>query len=109
MQLTVQIRAYYKNGLQGIYPRIAGALGFLETSDTSLSLFDIVGRLDRILYESEGNPPFRKILLEHRQQLQQLHAEAGALIADWKLAEVDQLLYRMEDIFDDIERELGMI
>lgn len=109
MQLTVKIRPYYKNGLRGIYPNIANALDSLVETDsgTSLSLFDIVGKLDRLLYDLEGNASFRKTFLNHRQQLQKLHEDARALMADWKLAEVDKLLYRIEDIFDDIERELG--
>ena len=109
MQLVVQVNPYYKNGLEGIYPRVADALDSVLNSktDSPLSLFDIVGKLDRVLYELEGNPPFRKIFLGHQQKLQKLHMDAQALIADWKLAEVDKILYQMEDIFDDIEWELG--
>lgn len=111
MQLTVQVRPYYKNGMKGIYPRIAEVLGSLDTSgaDASFSLFDLVGRLDRLLYDLEGNPPVRKIFLEYHSLLQKLQGEARTHMADWKLAEVDQLLYRMEDIFDDIEWKLGGI
>lgn len=111
MQLVVQIQPYYKKGLKGIYPRIADALGSIEKREayTSLSLFDIVGKLDRILYESEGIPSFRKIMLGYRSKLEKLLGETQVLLADWKLAQVDQLLYQIEDIFDDIERELGEI
>ena len=111
MQLVVQIRPYYKKDLKSIYPRIADALSSIDKRDVyaSLSLFDIVGKLDRILYEAEGIPPFRKIMLGYRDKLEKLHGEAQTLIADWKLAKVDQLLYQIEDIFEDIERELGEI
>ena len=111
MQLTVQIRPYYKNGLKGIYPRIADALSsiFKSKTDFPASLFDIVGKLDRILYELEGKPPYREIFLGHRRRLQELHEEIQTLIADWKLAEADRRLYRMEDIFDDIEWEIARV
>ena len=111
MQLTIEIRPYYKNGLESVYPRIAEMLRPVCKSGTELqySLFEIVGKLDRILYELEGNQPHRKIVLEHRKRLQELHEETEALIADWKLAEADQRLYRVEDIFDDMERELGVL
>jgi len=38
-----------------------------------------------------------------------LHEKIQAHIADWMLSKADALLYRIEDIFDDIERELSKI
>jgi hypothetical protein len=32
-----------------------------------------------------------------------------AVSFDWHLAQADQLLYKIEDIFEEIERELGKI
>ena len=58
------------------------------------------------LYDLEGNPPFREILLKHRGKLQKLHEEVQENIADWNLAKVDKALYEIEDIFDEIEWEL---
>jgi hypothetical protein len=72
-----------------------------------MSLFDIVGRLDKLLYELEGNPPFREILLKHKDKLHKLHKEVEAHMADWDLAKADKTLYQIEDSFDQIEWELG--
>jgi hypothetical protein len=111
MQLTVRILPYYKKGLKEVYPRIAKRLSYLDDGwvEEGPSLFDIVGRLDKLLYQLEGDPPFRKILLDHRGKLHELYEDTQAQIADWHLAQADKHLYTMEDIFDEIERELGTI
>jgi hypothetical protein len=109
MQLTVRVRPYYKEGLKGNYPKIARSLGYIHETwiEEGPSLFDIVGKLDKLLYESEGNPPFRKILLKHKDELRKLHKQIEGHIADWNLADADKALYQMEDIFDQIEWELS--
>jgi hypothetical protein len=65
--------------------------------------------LDKLLYQLEGNPPFREILLSQKELLHRLYETVEESIADWHLAEADQALYKMEDIFDDVERELSKI
>lgn len=111
MQLTVRIRPYYTKGLNRAYPRLAHGLSYLDEAwgEEGPSLFEIVGQLDKLLYHLEGNPPFRKILLQYRGSLHNLYEDIQEKIADWQLAKADQLLYKMEDIFDEIEGELGKI
>jgi hypothetical protein len=108
MQLTVQVRPYYKKDMKADYPKIAQGLSYIHEAwvEEGPALFDIVGRLDKLLYELEGNPPFRKILLTHKDELHKLYMEVEAHIADWDLAKADKTLYQMEDIFDQIEWEL---
>ena len=109
MQLTVLVRSYHKTGLEADYPKFAKALSFLDDNWTvqTLSLFDIAGKLDRLLYDAEGNPAFREILLKHKDSLHKLYKKTEAHIADWNLAEADKTLYQIEDAFDQIEWELG--
>jgi hypothetical protein len=108
MQLTVRIRPYYKKGFERAYPAIAHRLAYLDEEwvQEGPSLFEIIKRLDKLLYQLEGDPPFREILLQHRGPLHKLYEDIEAQIADWHLAQADQFLYKVEDIFDEIEREL---
>ena len=108
MQLTVKVRPYYKKELKGDYPKIAQGLSYIHEAwvEEGPSFFDIVGKLDKLLYELEGNPPFRKILLKHKDELHKLYMKVEEHIADWDLAKADKTLYQMEDIFDQIEWEL---
>jgi hypothetical protein len=109
MQLTVRVRPYYKKSLKADFPAIGRGLSYLNEPwiEEGPSLFDIVGRLDNLLYDLEGNPPFREILLKYRDKLRKLHNEVEEHIANWKLAKADQALYQIEDVFDQIEWELG--
>ena len=108
MQLTVRVRPYYKKDLKADYPKIAQGLSYIHEAwvEEGPSFFDILGRLDKLLYELEGNPPFRKILLKHKDALRKLHKEVEENIADWDLAKADKTLYQIEDIFDQIEWKL---
>jgi len=109
MQLKVRVTPYYKQGMASVYPNISRGLGYLNQAwlEKEPSFFDIVGKLDKLLYDLEGNPPFREILLKHKDTLRKLHKDVEAHIADWDLAKADTALYQMEDIFDKIEWELG--
>ncbi|RLB84241.1 MAG: hypothetical protein DRH24_05610 [Deltaproteobacteria bacterium] len=108
MQLTVRVRPYYKKDMKSDYPKISKALGYVDEAwaEEGPSFFDIVGKLNKLLYELEGNPPVRKILLKHKDELRKLHKKVEEHIADWNLAKADKMLYQMEDIFDEIEWKL---
>lgn len=109
MQLEVRVTPYYKKNMASAYPHISSGLGHLNQAglEKEPSFFDIVEKLDKLLYDLEGNPPFREILLKHQDKLRKLHKDVEANIADWDLAKADKALYQMEDIFDKIEWELG--
>jgi hypothetical protein len=108
MQLKVRIRPYYNKGLNKAYPKLAHRLSYLDEAwvERDPSLFEIIAKLDQLLYQLEGDPPFRELLLRHRSALHRLYEDIEERIADWHLAKADQLLYKIEDIFDEIEREL---
>ena len=111
MQMTVRIRPYYRKGLAGVYPEIARRLSYLDEAWVAEgpSLFEIVGRLDKLLYELEADPPFREILLKYKKKLHKRYEDIEVKIADWHLSQADKLLYEIEDDFDEIESELKRI
>jgi hypothetical protein len=111
MQMKTRIHPYYTKRFRDAFPNIAVRLGRVDEAwiEAGPSLFDIVARLDKLLYELEGNPPFREILLGHKKALQRLYETVEENIGDWHLAKADKALYEMEDIFHEIERELGKI
>ena len=107
MHLTVTVVPYYQKDLEGTYPKLAR---YLRTLDSDLvernpSLYAIAGQLDKLLYRFDGTP-LREVLLRHRENIRGLHKSIEENIADWNLAQADQLLYKIEDIFEKIESEL---
>lgn len=105
MQLTIDVRQDYKNRIESIYPKLAGHLNRIDETlvGEETSIFDLVGRLDKLLYAAEGDHPFRDVLLKYKGSLKALYAEVESNIADWKLAQADQALYKLEDLFGEIE------
>lgn len=107
MHLTVTVAPYYPRDLEETYPKMARYLKSLDSEivEGNPSLYGIAGQLDKLLYTFDGTP-FRDVLLRHRENLRNLHKSIEENIADWNLAQADQLLYKIEDAFDKIESEL---
>lgn len=108
MQITVTVRPYYQVELEETYPKLARHLGYLDADlvKRNPSLYELVTKLDKLLYTFDGTP-LREVLLRHREKLLSLHKSIEENIADWHLAQADRLLYAIEDIFDEIESELN--
>jgi hypothetical protein len=108
MQLTVTVRPYYPRDMEGTYPKLERHLRRLDADlvKRDPSLYELAGQLDQLLFRSEGTQ-LREVLLRHSEKLRDLHKSIQVKIADWKLAQADRLLYSIEDIFDEIESELG--
>ena len=107
MQITVKVNPYYQEGFDRTYPRLARHLGYLEAPlvKSNPSLYDLVTRLDKLLYSFDGTE-LREVLLRHREKLQSLRKGIEENLADWHLAQVDKLLYAVEDVFAEMEAEL---
>ena len=107
MQLTVTVTSYYQNSLEDTYPNLARNLKALdrELVDRNPSIYAIAGQYDSLLYKFDGTP-VREVLLRHKENLRKLYKSIEGNIADWNLAQADQLLYKLEDEFDKIESEL---
>ncbi len=107
MHLTVTVRPSYQRDLEETYPKLARHLSRLEPElvKQNPSIYELVGRLDQLLYRFEGTP-IRDVFLRHRENLQNFYRKVEQNIADWKLAQADGFLYGIEDIFSEIESEL---
>ncbi|MHB9075754.1 MAG: hypothetical protein ACYC6G_19810 [Desulfobaccales bacterium] len=107
MQLTVTVTPYYLNKIEDTYPNLARNLNALdpELVERNPSLYELAGQIDKLLYKFDGTP-VREVLLRHKENLRKLYKSIEGNIADWNLAQADQLLYKLEDEFDKIESEL---
>jgi hypothetical protein len=108
MHLKVTVLPVYQNDLKDAYPRLARRLRAIvaELVDGNPSLYEIARQLDKLLYVTDGTP-LREVLSRHREDIRSLQKSIEENIADWNLAQTDKLLYKLEDIFDKIEDELG--
>ena len=107
MQIAVSVKPYYQQEFQDVFPKLARHLGYLdrELVQQNPSLYQLAGHLDELLLKYDGTP-LREVLLPQRDKLQQLYKDIEKNIADWNLTQVDKLLYKLEDVFDDLEAQL---
>ena len=108
MQIAVTVTPYYQEDFERTFPKLARHLGYLDAAlvRSNPSLYALAGKLDKLLYTFDGRE-VREVLLKHREQLQSLYKEIETNIADWHLADADKLLYKMEDVFSDVEAALS--
>jgi hypothetical protein len=108
MQIAVTRIPYYQEDFAQTFPKLARHLGYLDAAlvRSNPSLYALAGKIDKLLYTFDGTE-VREVLLKHREQLQSLYKESEAKIADWHLAEADKLLYKIEDIFSEVEAALS--
>lgn len=107
MQIAVKVQPFYRQELQDAYPKLARQLGYLDKQLVAQnpSLYQLAGRLDELLLKYDGTP-LREALLRHREALLRIYKEIEGAIADWNLAQADKLLYRLEDLFEEVEGQL---
>jgi hypothetical protein len=107
MHLKVAVAPAYQTNFEDTYPKLAGRLRSLvpDLVARNPALYEIAGQLDKLLYIFDGTP-LREVLLRHRANLRTLYKSIEEQIADWNLVQADRLLYKSEDIFDQIESEL---
>ena len=108
MQLGVEVNAHYQRSFAETYPNLARRLETLTSGmfGSDPSLFEICRRLDELI-ERVAETELGKLLEAEATELGRSQRRVEELLADWKLADADQLLYRMEDRFDALESELG--
>ncbi len=107
MQITVTIRPFYSKDFEAAFPKFARALGASASGlvNREPSLYDFAGQIDKLLYRTDGTP-LRQVLIRYKDELKKLHTATQEEIANRNLSEADKLLYRIEDIFEEIESEL---
>nr|WP_319392111.1 hypothetical protein [uncultured Desulfobacter sp.] len=109
MQLTVDVRPFYAKGFKAAYPKLAGALMHAKSINEydDPAIYDLVAKWDKLLYDLDGNPNVKQILLKYKDNLKSLYTEIEGYIAERKLSEADNILYKLEDVFEDIEYDLA--
>jgi hypothetical protein len=106
MQLNVQIRPSYEDSFERAYPAVARRLRSADETVLKYgsSPYEIVEKWDALLAEIRDQR-FKDLLLRYKGRLQGLHKKIEDEIVDWHLGEADRMLYIMEDIFEEIDRE----
>lgn len=107
MQITVTVRPFYSKDFEGNFPKLARLVSLCpDLVSPEPSLYELAGQIDKLLYRTDGTH-LREVLLQHKDDLKTSYKAAQEKIAIRNLSEADKSLYRIEDIFEEIESELA--
>ena len=108
MQLTVEVKPQYAQSFSASYPNLARSLEVIAPGliGPTPSLLEICQRLDEIV-DRLKETALGRLLDAQADELRRGARRVEELVADWKLAEADQVLYQVEDRFDVLESELA--
>lgn len=107
MQIRIQIEPVYHPELRAHFPKLARALEELgvPSDRRQTTLYHLIRELERALYR-QVRPALRGVIERHRPRLLSLQEAVEERLAAWQREGLDELLYQIEDVFADLERDL---
>jgi hypothetical protein len=111
MQIDVRLLpAYGANGMKGSFPHLFEFLtynGYDLVVANEPSLYEMVEVMIRIKNDPHVREESKKPIIGKLGELVTVRNQARELLLARRLNELDRLLYRLEDLFDELEGNLG--
>jgi len=107
MQIRIHLEPVYHPELRAHFPKLASVLEGLGIPVDPLrtTLYDLALVLERGLY-GEIRPALKAALKRHLPVLRDLRGQVEKKLASWQREGLDDLLYRIEDVFEELEKDL---
>lgn len=107
MQIRIEIEPVYHPDLRAHFPKLAKTLDGLgiSTDPSRTTLYHLIREMERALY-GEIRPALRRAIEHYRTRLLSLQEAVDERLATWKREGLDELLYQIEDVFADLEKDL---
>lgn len=109
MQIDIKLVPFYEKSFKTYFPKLAKllqTLSYTEPLERELSLYALVDVLQSILRDPGTPQDIKSKLAPQLQKLLPLKEEAREMLLARRLNALDQLLYRMEDEFEEMESSL---
>lgn len=103
------IPVYDQGGFAKQYPGCSALLrdvGKKRLVDEPLTLYHLVDELARMARDPNVSPLWKKVLDKHLPQVVGCRDKAREALLARELRDLDQLLYRLEDLFQDLDKDL---
>jgi hypothetical protein len=111
LQIDIRLLAAYgSGGLKAQFPHLTQFLtrsGYYRLLEEEPSVYHLVDGLIRIQNDPNVASREKKPLEALLDRIRKTRDEARELLLARRLSELDQVLYRLEDLFLDLERDLG--
>lgn len=110
MQIDIRLIPFYEKPFVELFPGTAGMLhqvGRPELAERDISLYDLIDDVADIHEDPNVVENIRSRLGVHVERLVSLKARAREHLLARRLNELDQVLYLIEDAFEDLEEVLA--
>jgi len=111
MQIDIRLLpAYGSSGLKGSFPHLYEFLsnsGYDRVVANEPSLYEMVEVMIRIKNDPHVREESKKPIIGRLSELVKVRDQARELLLARRLNELDRLLYRLEDLFDELDGNLG--
>ncbi len=109
MQIDIKILPFYKGSFSRCFPELFEffrEIGYASYVKEDKSLYEMVDILESIVKNETVPENYRSKVEPFYQKAKKIKKEAREMLLSRKLDELDKLLYELEDIFEDLNREI---
>lgn len=109
MQIDIRVIPFYEKRFEKQFPHIADLLRRMfhkEFVEKEVSFYEMADALEAILDSPDTPSALRDTISPYVKRIMGLKAVARELLLARRLNELDQELYQMEDVFEDLEGAL---
>lgn len=109
MQIDIRLIPFYERRFEKSFPHIARLLtqrSGAEFVEKGISLYEMADTLETIVENPDTPVDLRDAISPYVEKLMPLKEVARDHLLARRLNELDQTLYRMEDVFEDLEGAL---
>ena len=109
MQIDIRLISFYERGFKAHFPKLAKVLeicGYKDSVEQEISLYALVDVLRSTSDDKNLSSAVRDTIRPFVEKLLPLKEAAREELLARRLNSLDQLLYTMEDDFEDLEKAL---
>ncbi|MFO7600312.1 MAG: hypothetical protein R6X27_10955 [Candidatus Desulfacyla sp.] len=109
MQIDIRLIPFYEKRFEKRFPNIAKLLtqrSYTELVEKGVSIYEMADTLETVAENPDTPSDLKDAISPYVEKMMQLKEVAREHLLARRLNELDQALYRMEDVFEDLEGAL---
>jgi len=109
MQIDIRLLPFYERAFTDHFPKLAKTMensGYFDSGGPEASLYSLVDVIRRMNLDPQVPSSVKERLRPSLEKLMALKEVAREALLARRLSELDQLLYKIEDEFEDLEKTL---
>ena len=109
MQIDVRLIPFFERPFRKAFPKLSKMLkqtSYLDSEKGEVSFYALVEYLERMSLDPGIPSEVKAGIRPHLKKMVLLRDEAREYLLARRLNELDRQLYRLEDLFEDLERSL---